>query len=443
MSRAAASAENLALRALSVVTDDIPPHWRFGHWQRVLQRLAPAQPLPAVARRPSAVPVVHREAGPAAGPLPDLRCLLIAGALDNGGVESVVSILARGLPEHGVEVEVACSSGGRVARELAHAGVRVVETPPAALRDVIAERRPDVVQLHRVDRGLLASVAGAGVPVVPVFHAMESYLDRRTWHALRDFLKTSGPGVAVSGSVRGFFAERAGGDIRVVVNGVDPAALFPAVHDRRAARLELAQAIGVAIADDDVLVVALQRYSDQKNPAGLVDAFLLAAEGDPRLRLVVAGAPDNWLEYRRADQLRRGHPAGDRVHLLGDSDPATLLTAADAFALDSFAEGGPLSALEAAAFGVPVVLSDVGFARELLGEVGGRGALVPRANDGFTGAMISAERRRRHQSNRDEFAAAIGRAAHLDRGEPAVPERFSERAMVAAHARILKEAAAS
>jgi glycosyltransferase involved in cell wall biosynthesis len=428
------------VRALSLVTDAVPPRLRFGRWQTVLRALKPARPLASIERRPLALPA----AGVVTPPrhvAADIRCVLVAGALDNGGIESVVATLARGLPACGVAVEVVCSSSGRVARELRAEGVRVTDVPTPLLARYLDDHRPDVVQIHRVDQGLLDAVSAAGVPSTPVFHAIESYLDDRAWGPLRALMTRGAPGIAVSGSVRRFFVEHVDGDIRVIVNGVDAATSSPADRDRRADRRAVGKAIGRAIGDDEILVVALQRYSDQKNPAGLVDAFLAAAERDRRLRLVVAGAPDNWLEYRRAEFAARSHPCGARVELLGDSDPAVLLSAADAFILDSFAEGGPLSALEAAAFGLPVVLSDVGFGRELLAATGGHGAVVPRANREFTQAAMSRERARRHQSNREAFAAALLAAVDLGRGRPGVPPEFSQETMVAAHASVLREAA--
>ncbi|MGO8610190.1 glycosyltransferase, partial [Rhizobium johnstonii] len=65
--------------------------------------------------------------------------------------------------------------------------------------------------------------------------------------------------------------------------------------------------------------------------------------------------------------------------LLGNSDARTLLTAADAFVLDSFFEGWPVAATEAAAFGHPVILSDVGGARELVDRDPRRSVLIPNA----------------------------------------------------------------
>lgn len=371
-----------------------------------------------------------------------MRCLILAGALDTGGVETVVATLAEGLPAHGMDVEVVCTAEGKVSEWLRARGSLVTMVPPEQLADFAMARQPDAIQLHRVEREILSGLLPLAARSVPVFHAMESYLDDETWTALDEFARISSSCIAVSGSVAEFFAARIASQPTVVVNGV-AAPIGDLVARHEGERRRLATAIGEQIDDDDILVVALQRFSDQKNAAGLVDAFLLAAESDRRLRLVIAGAPNSWLEVRRADILRRSHPRGARVHLLGDSDPAALLVGGDLFALDSFAEGGPVSAVEAVACGLPVVLSDVGFAQDLVAVSKVPGRVVRRANDALTQQAYAAERRKRHQSNREAFAAAIlDLSTAVPRRVTGTPDQFSLPAMVAGHARALRDAAA-
>lgn len=438
--RTAAELAYRSLLCLTAVSDALPARWRFGHWQSVLALLSTRDALPAIERdvragRPGlsdAVPVI---------PAPKLTALLVTGALDGGGVENVVSALATGLAQQAISIELICTKWGRVADDLSRAGVPVTAAPAARLAELVASRRPDVIQLHRPDTALLGALVDVPVPVVPVFHAMESYLARSTWTLLSTLARRAPTCVAVSERVRSFFAERLGGaSIRVVVNGVPEQADVGGIEHARA-RAAVGQAVGARIADSDILVVALQRFGDQKNPAGLVDAFLQAADVEPRLRLVMAGGPDNWLEFRRADMLRRAHPRGRRVHLLGDSDPSVMLAAGDLYALDSFAEGGPSSAVEAAAHGLPLVLSDVGFVRELLDAETVRGEWVRRANHDFSQASLAAQRRRRNQDNRDEFVAALLRVAQLPRNPiGVVPEPFREAAMIRGHAEALMAA---
>lgn len=428
----------VALRGLTVVTDVLPPRLRFGHWNVFLHRLALPGGLPSVDPGEPLWEAMHPPAGTVGS---DLTCLIIAGALDSGGVETVVATLAEGLPAHGIEVEVVCSDEGRVSEWLRGRGVRVTRVPTQDLAAFVETRQPDVIQLHRVDRSMLSALMPMASRTVPVFHAMESYIDEATWSVLQTFASSGAACVAVSPSVAAFFKARIEVLASVIVNGV--ASPRGDLRTRRAVeRQRLEEAVGVQFAPGEIVVVALQRFSDQKNAPGLVDAFLLAAESDARLRLVMAGAPTSWLEVRRADILRRTHPDGDRVHFLGDSDPSALLVGGDVFALNSFAEGGPVSAVEAVACGLPIVVSEVGFANELVSAAAVPARVVRRANEDLTQASYAAQRRRRHQSNREEFAAALLEIATSERPKTiGPPDQFSLPTMIASHARALRMAA--
>lgn len=434
--------ENVGIRILTVVTDAIPPRYRFGHWNRVLAGLAFRDPLPAIESRGGFWHAAR--AIPAPAETSDVRCMLVVGSLDKGGIETVVAALAQGLPAHGVGVEVVCSAEGYTAGVLRERGVEVSLLQADDLPDHVLARRPDVIQLHRVETPLLTALRPFAQRTVPVFHAIESYIDRATWTSLARITADSPARIAVSHSVAGYFKDRLRcGDVQVVVNGV-PDLDLSQLDRHRHQRDRLGSAVGVQFRGDDIIVVSLQRFSDQKNSAGLVDAFLLAAESNQRLHLVIAGSPDNWLEVRRSDILRRRHRMGDRVHFLGSSDALALLLGGDVFALDSYAEGGPVVAVEAISCGLPTVLSDVGFARELLAASRVPGRVVNRANAEFTGKSMARQRRRRHQANRAEFARALLLMAQQEpRVERGVPEAFTERNMIAEHARILREAASA
>src|SRR5207253_998708 len=107
---------------------------------------------------------------------------------------------------------------------------------------------------------------------------------------------------------------------------------------------------------------------------------------DADLRLVIAGT-DGWGTAGLADALARAHHA-DRVVRLGfvsEADRGDLLAGAAAVAVPSHYEGFGLSAAEAMLAGVPVVASDAGSHREVIGDAG---LLVPATDtDALAGAL--------------------------------------------------------
>jgi glycosyltransferase involved in cell wall biosynthesis len=439
-SRAAAALGARALGAAVAVTDLTPPGIRYGYVHRAARLLLrrPLASLGPVEGVRFSVASSRTSAAPSA-----LRCGLLADALDVGGVGRVVEMLAEGLPGAGIVPVVVCPVDGSRAAHLRALGVEVLVVPPGgAAGDVLARARLDVVELHSAPRHLVDAALELGVPLVPVLHNTEIHYDAPTWRRTGELFDRSAVVVAVSDVVRRYHLRRLGRyEITVVPNGtpgverLDGAAVA-------AARRALDATVG-ADTSGDVVVACLARYDSQKNVAGLVSAFLRAVAVDPRLRLVVAGDPSDWLEHRRADAIRRADRHADRVHLLGPSDAAATLAAADVFVLDSFFEGWPLAATEAVALGLPVVLSDAGGTAELVARAVAGSALVPNPTgpaELVTDRSARAARRAaRRQGNAPDVAAALVSAAVTVRetGRSAPPMDDGYDAMVAGHAVVL------
>ncbi|MFN8224344.1 MAG: glycosyltransferase [Gaiellales bacterium] len=124
---------------------------------------------------------------------------------------------------------------------------------------------------------------------------------------------------------------------------------------------------------EDVVVLCVARLAPEKGLDTLIDA--LALVNDERVRLLVAGTGDD-----RDDLARRAKGAGLRATFLGSvpwNDLREFYVAADVFALLSRHEPWGVVVNEAAAMGLPLILSDrVGAARDLLHD-GENGFLVP------------------------------------------------------------------
>jgi glycosyltransferase involved in cell wall biosynthesis len=129
------------------------------------------------------------------------------------------------------------------------------------------------------------------------------------------------------------------------------------------------------------------------------------------------------------------------------------LAAADGFVLDSFYEGWSMASMEAIFTGLPAILSEVGGAREQIGENGRRGFMVenplgdPEATDWHSIKRV----RFRSQVNRSALVEAMCAViAERNRWRNARDElradalgRFSVDLCVQRHAEVLTRAAAS
>ena len=429
------------------LVDLTSPGLRYGYVhplaRAILRRpLASLPAVPGAAFHPLSTGATARE--------PDLRCGLVADSLDIGGIGRVIEMLAEGLAAEGIEPVVVCPQEGQRTARLRELGIEVVvAADEESARDALRSARLDVVQVHSAPDHLVAAAVATGAPLVPVLHNTEIHYSPEKWRSTAELFDRADSVIAVSALVRQFHVERvpasAGEKIVVVANGAMP---LPAATEqvRSAARTELARTLGTSLTDE-VVFACLARYDAQKNIAGTVASFLAAARTS-RAHLVVAGDPSDWLEYRRADAIRRSHPDRDRVHLLGTSDAATLLCAADAFVLDSFFEGWPLAATEAVSAGLPLVISEAGGAAELVARAAPGSTLVSNASGAaaeVTDRRAAAARRRASgQTNAAEIAAAVAHVAQTVRaqGRSGPPADDSFAAMVAGHAAVARAAVA-
>lgn len=164
------------------------------------------------------------------------------------------------------------------------------------------------------------------------------------------------------------------GRARCIVAGVDLARFG------ERARAEAKAALGVS----GPLIVSLGALIPLKGHDLVIDAVARL----PGVRLWIAGeGPDRAALEQRIAQAG----LGDRVRLLGGvphEEVATVLAAADVMALASEREGLASAWLEALAAGTPLVIPDVGGARQVVTDVAA-GRIVPRTVDAFAEALAA------------------------------------------------------
>ncbi|WP_129841430.1 glycosyltransferase family 4 protein [Streptomyces sp. RFCAC02] len=318
------------------------------------------------------------------------RALTVAHLVQpvDGGVARAVADLVRAQTGAGTRAVVLCPPGGRLARDVraAGAGVRLwlagrgpgADLPWEVLcaARLLGRLRPDVVHLHSAEAGLAGRLALRGrVPTVLQPHAWSfqaltgpAAAAARRWE--RYAARWTGRFLCVSEAERAE-GERAGvrGRYAVVPNGVDPARHPVAGSvDRRQARAALAMVHGLP--QRAPLVVCVGRLTRQKGQDVLLRAWPRVAARVPGARLALVGEGPEGAALRRA--------AGPGVLLAGHSDDTRpWYAAADVVVQPSRWEGMALAPLEAMAAGRPVVLTDVGGARESLPDGHAPHCLVP------------------------------------------------------------------
>jgi glycosyltransferase involved in cell wall biosynthesis len=318
------------------------------------------------------------------------------------------------------------SAGGRWSPALRADGVQHIAVPSlqrawtpladarafADLVGIFRRHRFDIVHTHNPKTGVLGRVAArlAGTPVVVnTVHGLYGTDGGAARRGL--FLGLERVAAACSDfefcqsredleTLRRLRIVRPGRSM-FIGNGVDLVEFDPAAVDRIAAR----RVLGV---DDATIVVgAVGRLVWEK---GLAEVFATAERvraSRPDVQFIVIGPPDEGKSDAvppevTADLERRGV-----VRFLGlRTDMRDLYRAMDIFVLASYREGFPRSAVEAAAMGLPLVLTDIRGCREVVTD-GRNGLLVPPHDAGALEAALRALidapdlRRRFSQVNRD------------------------------------------
>ena len=166
-------------------------------------------------------------------------------------------------------------------------------------------------------------------------------------------------------------------------NGVDLSVFDPAAVDRAAIRASL------GIEESTVVVGAVGRLVWEKGLRELFDAAERIRASRSAVQVLVIGPPDEGKpdavsQATIADLERRGV-----TRFLGlRHDVRDLYGAMDVYVLASYREGFPRSAVEAAAMGLPLVLTDIRGCREVVTD-GQNGFLVPARDAGaLAGALL-------------------------------------------------------
>jgi glycosyltransferase involved in cell wall biosynthesis len=345
-----------------------------------------------------------------------MRIALVATGLGMGGAENQVAALADRFAADGHEVMLIAMTGEPLVRPL-HAGVqleclRMERTPQGLLRGYLQARRllkafrPDVVHSHMVHANVFARVLRLSLPmrrlICTAHNTNEGGAARMLAYRLTEPLADLTTNVS-NEAVQAFLKLGASSPGRIVTmhNGIDAERFRYREEDRRHLRREL------EVTDDIRVLLAVGRFSEQKDYGNLLGGFVRLCERRNDCVLWIAGTGEKQAHYE-SEAARLG--IGEHVRFLGlRRDVPALMSAADIFVLSSAWEGLPLVIGEAMACERLVVSTDAGGVREWLGECG---YVVPVRDSGMLAAALDAalecsdeERRRRGAAGRERIMA--------------------------------------
>ncbi len=302
-----------------------------------------------------------------------------------GGIERHVEEIGSRLAARGHEVTVYCRPGYVPPGLQEHEGMRLQVLPAVATKHLEALTHTGVSSLHAVARGydifhyhavgpgMLSAIPRLTSPrgrTVLTVHGLD--FDREKWGAvgrrvfgMSGWLSANVPDrtIVVAQNLNDYYRTRYGRPTTFIRNGVtlpDPTVL-PAPSILPDPTVRPADAVRPGY------VLFVGRLTPEKGPHLLVEAFRRLRQ--PGLRLAIVGGTSYTNDY--VAQISAAAAADDRITCHGyvyGQDLVDLYRNAAVFAQPSTLEGMPLTILEAASHGLPIVASDIPVHLELLGQ---------------------------------------------------------------------------
>jgi len=290
--------------------------------------------------------------------------------------------------------------------EVFHLDMR--RTPASVLTGLLRARRflrdfsPGLAHSHSFHANMAARLLKLLVPA-PVVVSTIHNVDEGGWRRMLAYRLTDGLShrtTAVSeAAARRFVRLKAVPERKCIVvpNGIDLGEFAPDPERRGLVRAHMG-------AESDFIWLAAGRIAPAKDYPNLLHAFARVRADRPDARLWIAGEATGAESAVRTLAAELG--LSESIRWLGlRRDVPCLLDGADAFVLSSAWEGMPLAVGEAMAMEKPVVATDAGGVRELVGEAG---IVVPsRDAEALAHAMLEL------MGQTSAARQALGRAARL------------------------------
>ena len=312
-----------------------------------------------------------------------MRIMFVITGLGMGGAENLVVNLADKYVKQGYEVLIAYAFGDAVVTPKSE-NIKLVSlcvnsysdffSAYFKLRALVKKFQPDVIHSHMIHANLLARLVRLTIKIPRLICTAHSINEggrlRMLAYRMTDVLADISTNVSQEAADK--FIELGAvpaKKMKVVLNGIDTNIFMFSAEKRIKYRKQF------GLNDDDKLIVAVGSLNLPKDYPNLLNAISIIAVNKFNVKVkIIGGGPlkDDLLQL--VDKLN----LIDVVEFVGISrDVSGMMSASDLFVLSSSFEGFGLVVAEAMACERPVVATDCGGVKEVVGNVG---KLVPPEN---------------------------------------------------------------
>lgn len=307
-----------------------------------------------------------------------LRVGVLADSMDKGGLEKVLYNLVLALPEDRYEMHVYIAGndmgylGTSLAENFPH--VHVLKNDKKIFAKFLDEHKIDLMNLHYSLFGLDV-IKAKGIGTVYTVHNSyvwlqegEALLRHKAYNQIDSF-------ICVSSQVASYFSQRfeiPPSKMRVIPNGFDVADF---VDKAPMTRAEL------GIAEDDYVFLNIASINGIKLQSLTVKALTHALKKNPKIKVIFLGNVLDSYYSNFVNCFAQREGVFQNIVFIDYSpkdEVAALLDLSDAFVLPSIIEGWSNAVMEAMYAEKPLVLSDVGSARDVI-EDEDIGLVIPNA----------------------------------------------------------------
>lgn len=266
---------------------------------------------------------------------------------------------------------IVCREGSPLGKRAASAGLEVMPLGTlGTLRRRLREGQFDIVHAHDGRAQTISFRASMGLPVRRVASRLVAFTPRHPLVHRWKYSLTCHGVIALSQSVREVLLAAGVPDshIEVIVPGIEMPRELPVPAERASARARW------GFAGDEFVIGHVAAFTREKGQDVALEAAALLAAKLPRARMLLAGDGPERLEPAMMELARK---ASGIAQLPGFVDKLPEFYAAlDLYIMPSRSEAWGLTALQAMAYGLPVVATNAGGLPEVV-EHGRSGWLVP------------------------------------------------------------------
>ena len=296
-----------------------------------------------------------------------IHLLIETRSLDKGGLEEVVYGIVTHLdPDLFLPVVVCIEAGGFTADRIRKTGIPVEVLGGEKEKEyfeILNQYRIDLVNTHYSFFGS-AIAYRMGIPVISVLHSIYSWYPGTILDEFRSSDKYVSKYIAVSNEVASFAKYRFNVDqkrIRVIPDGID----IDRFGDKKNSESLIHENMGLH--KDDFVFLHVGAINPAKMHNLLVAVMREISKAHPKVKLLCIGPVLNEEYYHFILKKIEEYGLDQYMKVVGFvENPGAYYHLANAFVLPSLIEGWGIATLEAMYHGLPLILTRVGGAEELV-----------------------------------------------------------------------------